>query len=108
MLGGSTARQQAQAGRWKYSIPWMSCLIYEWELARGQEALGSSHFQEFESPLVQEFEFFWELCDFGVPWLLLRDCLIISISFVALLNCFYLNPRVSLLSILLLPSLRGE
>ena len=36
-LGGSAARQLAQAGRWKYSIPWMSCTVCEGALAGGQE-----------------------------------------------------------------------
>jgi len=34
-LGGSRARQPAQAGQGKYSIPQMSCSVYEWGLARG-------------------------------------------------------------------------
>jgi len=49
-LGGSTARQLAQAGQWEYSIPWMSCSVYEWGLARRQE---SSLFHELE--LFHEF-----------------------------------------------------
>jgi len=31
-LGGSTARQIAQVGQGKYSMPWMSCLVCKGEL----------------------------------------------------------------------------
>jgi len=55
-LGGSTARQPAQAGQWKYFTPQMPCSVYEWRLARGQEASSVS------SSLFCEFEFF---CEFG-------------------------------------------
>ena len=35
-LEGSTARQLAQAGQQKYSMPWMSRSVYKWEVAGGQ------------------------------------------------------------------------
>ena len=90
-----------------------------------------SHFCEFESSFLQEFELFWEYGLFGkfheirkIPkfavlqsllWGLIlnwssggkKNCIVytlfcifiiiinISISFVALLNCLFLNPRVS-------------
>jgi len=38
-LGGSTARQLAQAGQWKYSTTWTSCSVYEWGLAGKPAAL---------------------------------------------------------------------
>jgi len=38
-LGGSTARQPAQAGQWQYSILQASCSVYKWGLAGGQEPL---------------------------------------------------------------------
>jgi len=84
-LGGSTARQPAQAGQWKYSIPQTACSVYEQGLAVGQEAIGSSRFSGFQSSLVWEFELFrefglfWEFCgickirEFGIPRLLLGD-----------------------------------
>jgi len=37
-LGGSIARQIAQAGQCRYSIPWASCSLYEWGLASRQES----------------------------------------------------------------------
>jgi len=69
-MGGSIARQLAQAVQWKYSIPCTSCSVYEWGLARVRVmAICSSHFHEFKSSLVREFKLFWEFCkihDFGV------------------------------------------
>jgi len=55
---GSTARQLAQAGQWKYSMPWMSCSFYRSGLAGGRNLFFffSSLFCEFESSLVQGFE----------------------------------------------------
>jgi len=38
-LGGSIARQLAQVGQQKYSIPWTSCSVYKWGLAGGQGSL---------------------------------------------------------------------
>jgi len=76
--GESTARQIAQDGQWKYSIPQMPCLVYEWVWFWGQEAICSSHFNKFKSSLVQEFKLFQEfseILDFGVPRSLLRDWL---------------------------------
>jgi len=35
-LEESIARQLAQAGQWKYSIPWMSFLVEEWGLDVGE------------------------------------------------------------------------
>jgi len=52
-LAGSTARQPAQPGQWKYSIPLASCSDYEWGLAGGQEAIGFLVLQEFKFSLLQ-------------------------------------------------------
>ena len=41
-LGGSTVSQLAQARQWKYSIPHMSCSVYKWGLAGGQEPTSMS------------------------------------------------------------------
>ena len=70
-LGGSTARQPAQAGQWKYSTPWTSCSVYEWGLA-GEVGIYSffSLICAFKSFLVWEFDFLGEFCkihDLGVP-----------------------------------------
>jgi len=56
-LGGSIARQPAQAGQWKYSIAQTLCSVYEWGLAKGKEGdwlFGFS--RSFESSLGQEFK----------------------------------------------------
>ena len=37
-MGGSTVRQLAQAGRYKYSVPWTSRSVYESGLAGMQES----------------------------------------------------------------------
>ena len=72
-LGGSTARQTAQVGRRKYSVP---CSVCEGGLTGRQK---SAHFHEFEFSLVQEFGLFWEfneiqkICDFWSLRLLLGD-----------------------------------
>jgi len=55
-LGGSTARQPAQAGQWKYSMPWMLCSVYEWGLV----GIFLSLFYGFKSSLVQVFELLQE------------------------------------------------
>ena len=85
--GREQSQTERQAGQWKYSIPWMSCSVYEWALARGQEAFCSSCFHEFESSVVQEFKLLWEfiffvcyakfskMCEFGVLRSLLGDWL---------------------------------
>jgi len=44
-LGGSTARQLAQGGQWKYFIPETNCSVYVRGLAREQEF---SLLQEFQ------------------------------------------------------------
>ena len=67
-LGGSRARQLAQAGQWKCSIPWTPCSVYEWRLTGGQEGICSTLLHEFESSLVQEFEYFWEFREFCDFW----------------------------------------
>jgi len=98
-LGGSTARQTAQAGQWKYSIPWTLRSIYESGLAGGRKAIGSSCFCEFESSLVQEFEPFQEFHDFGVPQLLLRDWLQISCQVTRKIVLYIIYFVYSLLSL---------
>jgi len=65
-LGRSIARQLAQAGQWKYSMPQTSCPVYEWGLTGGQEALSLSAFCEFEPSFVWEFTLFQEIWDFEV------------------------------------------
>jgi len=119
-LGGSRARQTAQAGRWKYSIPWMLCSVYERRLAGVQQLFHEfSEFQEFgEFSEIQKFHEIREFCEFrdcclGTGWavgdravrkvvlhiacfayfVVVVVIMIIS-SFVVLLYCLYLNPRV--------------
>jgi len=87
-LGGSIARQPAQAGQGKYSIAWTSSSVYEWALVGGQAFC--SLFHEFEFSLVQDFELFrefslfqefhkiGEIQEFWVPRSLLGDWLQIS------------------------------
>jgi len=64
-LRGSIARQLAQTGQWKYSLPYIPCSVYEWGLAGGQES--SLFFHEFglccEFKLFQEFHEIHESCD---------------------------------------------
>jgi len=88
-LGGTIARQLAHAGQWKFSIPWTSCLVHEWEL--GWNPFLNFYFNsflilififyEFVSSLVQEFILFCEfhkiheILDFGVLKLLFGDWL---------------------------------
>ena len=62
-LGGSTARRIA-----KLANGYNPYHRHHTQLMNGggQEALCSSHFCEFESSLVLEFEFFQEIQDFGV------------------------------------------
>jgi len=62
-LGGSTARQPAQAGQRTYSAPWTACSAYEWGLSGGQGAPSLCH--AFESGLSWKFEFFWQFSLFG-------------------------------------------
>jgi len=50
-LGRSIARQLAEDGQWKYSMPWTSSSVYKWGLAGAQE------------PLCHEIEPF---CEFGI------------------------------------------
>jgi len=102
----------------------MLCLVYEWELAGGQGAFCSSVFLEFESSLIRDFKLFQkfsEIWDFqgsviaarglAVNWFLGGDkncnvyslfCIFhyyhyfsISMYFIVLLNCLYLNSQVS-------------
>jgi len=46
-LGGTTARQPAQADEQKYSIPYTSCLVYKWGLVGGQESASSLSLASF-------------------------------------------------------------
>jgi len=55
-------------------------------LAGGQEAISFSVFLEFESSLGQEFK---------LIFIIIIIHIISSISFVAFLDCHYLNPRIS-------------
>ena len=68
-LGGSTARQPAQAGQWKCSIPWTSCSVYEWGLAGGQEScfLVSVSSNPLLSSSLHFFRNFHEIRDFLGP-----------------------------------------
>ena len=106
---------------------------------RGQEAIGSSLFCEFESSPVWEFKRFWEILKNSQIWhsattaqglaadqslggekrriayslfcifviiivtIIISIISSVSISFVAFLNCLYLNPRVPPFCPLLLP-----
>ena len=121
-LGGSTARQIAQAGQWKYSIPWMSRSVYKLGLAGVRNLLfsmslklllpGSSNFPR-NSVFFRSFTKFMSSgfhdhclrtgCKLVTGWQ--ENCVVcglfcmfiimivsISISFVVLLNCLYLNP----------------
>ena len=63
-LGGSTARQPARAGQWKYSIAWTPCSVSAWGWPGGKRLAAPLHFHEifffFESSLGWESElFFW-------------------------------------------------
>jgi len=81
--GGGAGREhsqaESQAGQWRYSVPWTSCSVYGWGLARGQESfflvsmssnlllVGSSNFSRSSVFLLQEFR---EIHDFQVLALL--------------------------------------
>jgi len=79
-LGGSTARQPAQVGQWKYSITWTSHSVYEGGV--GQRAGCSQLFlfsgrlkpllnrsSNFYGSLVSggSFEKFSKICEFVIP-----------------------------------------
>jgi len=58
--GREEGQPDSQADQWKYSIPYMSCSVDEWELVEERESFCTSSFFEFKPSLVQEFEFLWE------------------------------------------------
>ena len=123
---GAQPDTESQAGRWKYPILWTSCSVYKWGLAGegGQESSLFPWVQSL-SRVWQVLHNLWVWRNLWAPgnpqipqsllrhWLRISRwavrkkeialcvglfCILISssISFVVLLNCLYLNPRVLL------------
>jgi len=83
----------------------MSCSVYELGLARGSEILAFQFSGSYNSPLAGSSNFIFQAVIqslggekncilYSLLCIIIIIITIVSISFVTLLNCHYLNPRL--------------